>query len=1053
MTGSLPQALPPFVDRVEELARIGKALEEAQGGKGQLLLIRGEAGVGKTRLIQEAVGEAERRGFAVVLGTAYSESLRPYHPWNDLLRGLGLFHLLEEHPPPRLEALYAWTGESFVLAERATSEMDRLALKAMRTEFEDFLRKSPLPSESVRSEGRLSSIHHDPYQLFIHRGNDCGVGAVVQGTPDEVFFLDLRSLADKIIPGSRGTKPVAEASVGSKPSVAALLREVLESGKYEGIDYVRNDPKLRQARLFENISLGLSRNAELHPVLAVLDDLQWADPSSLALLHYAARNTVASNLLLLGAYRMEEGEVRPHLRDALQRMTQEELLSEVSIEGLRREDFDRLVESFAGPCAFPKSFLDLLWTETEGNPLFIREVLRGLEEDGALQMQGGAKRLVRPAEQLNVPRRVRDFIRARLARLPKKDREMLDAAAACGTRFTAALVAGVAGKGEGKVLLGLNTIARVHGLLRPVGEEFAFNHVLVHEVVYEDTPEDARKVYHRQAAEWIETVGGPQEEVAFHYFRSTERGRALPLILNMAERAARQFSNAEAIRFYNEALELERDSSSRLRIFEKKGSVCRLTGDLPGALGAYESALALAEDDASRAGLLAKEGAIHQMGGDFDRCFELCRKALSLLGDRDCMEAADALETMGVAYARKGEDDEALPYFERSLKIREAEGDEEGTAFCLNGVGRVYYSKLQYAEALGCHERALTILKKLGDQVGVAISLNNLGIVHAGLEDYETALDEYFESVEIAQRIGSQQNLANPLTNIGNLYRGRGDLTKSLESHRRSLAIYEKIGDQRYVASSLRNVGLIHAARGEFDEAIRFLLRGKNLAEKLGARNTATISLAAIGGVFVDRNEFDRALDTLSECRVVFEELGAGSGLFGCLCWIGEVHLHRKDSGKAVAVLNEALQLAERIGVGARWGLSELYSEFAEAFLMESDLVRALDFAQRALALAVELDQKDAMVRARRTLGVIERERGHLEDAISQLEDGLRICEETGHRVDVGRTRYQLGLTWGRLGQVERSREYLASAADLFATLGMPIELGRAKEAYKGVAP
>jgi tetratricopeptide (TPR) repeat protein len=165
---------------------------------------------------------------------------------------------------------------------------------------------------------------------------------------------------------------------------------------------------------------------------------------------------------------------------------------------------------------------------------------------------------------------------------------------------------------------------------------------------------------------------------------------------------------------------------------------------------------------------------------------------------------------------------------------------------------------------------------------------------------------------------------------------------------------------------------------------------------------------------------------------------------------MGKAHLQRGDSEKALACFREASELAERSG--ARGDLSNLYSDLAEAFLKESDLVQAFDLSQRAVALAVEMDQKGPLARAQRMLGVLEGERGHLEDAVRHLEESLRICEGTGHRIDVGRTRYQLGLTWARLGQVEKSRAYLTSAADLFATLGMPIELGRAEEAYKDVA-
>ena len=111
MTSSTPSATLCFVDRVEEMKRILNELKAARIGKGQLLIVRGEAGSGKTRLVQEAAAEAKKQGFSVGVGTALAGSVVPYHAWKEVLEGLGLDTILEEPPPPKLLGFYLLTPE------------------------------------------------------------------------------------------------------------------------------------------------------------------------------------------------------------------------------------------------------------------------------------------------------------------------------------------------------------------------------------------------------------------------------------------------------------------------------------------------------------------------------------------------------------------------------------------------------------------------------------------------------------------------------------------------------------------------------------------------------------------------------------------------------------------------------------------------------------------------------------------------------------------------------------------------------------------------------
>ena len=111
MMSAMPSATMSFVDRVQEMDRILHALKAAKTGEGQLLLVRGEVGSGKTRLLHEGATEAERQGFTIGFGTAFAESVVPYHPWKEVLEGLGLDAILEEAPPPKLLGLYLITSD------------------------------------------------------------------------------------------------------------------------------------------------------------------------------------------------------------------------------------------------------------------------------------------------------------------------------------------------------------------------------------------------------------------------------------------------------------------------------------------------------------------------------------------------------------------------------------------------------------------------------------------------------------------------------------------------------------------------------------------------------------------------------------------------------------------------------------------------------------------------------------------------------------------------------------------------------------------------------
>jgi len=999
--------MPALVDRDEEVARIAEALDAAERGEGQLLLLRGEAGCGKTRLLQEAAGEASRRGFTSGFGTALSESVIPYHPWREALVGLGLARILEEGPPPKLLGVYVVTSKGKIVA-RAERKESASQIPAAVSMLRAFARGTQEPITSVDGGGPLSSLAAGEHRIVAQRADGCAVGAVVEGLEDEGLLSDLNQIREVAVFSMEKTLSAGDNRGKERSAVDEALRSLLDSGKYEGIDYSKDDPKLRQARLFDQIALGLTRKAGLHPQLVAIDDLQWADPSSLALLQYVARNTRKARVLVLGAYRVEEAGARPHLKDALRKMEQERLPAGILVPGLPQGEMRRLAGVFLGPHALPGDFLDLLWHETQGYPLFIREVLRGLQEEGAIRVRGAAKRLERPAEQLAIPVRVREAIRLRLEKLPRAERRLLDAAAACGTRFTAALLAKVAGGEESDVLIGLQNLVRVHGLLRQTENGFAFDHPVVQEVAHVVIPDDIRRTYHVGAAQWLELVGGPKEDIAEHYYLARDPRGAVRL-REAAEAAAARYANHEAVRFYSEALDLEKDPERRAEMLEALGNLSDLLGDYEGTLIHVQRALELSAGPRGKSRLLSMAGRACIMMGKLEAGLKFLNESLTLVQGENCEEEAIALNNLGILSDRRGDYEDAMKYHGQSLAIREQIRDERGVAGSLSDIGRV--------------------LVKTGH--------------------HDAALEHLNRAVEISSRIGNLRWLANHLSVIGGVQLARGEYDKALENYQGSVAIYKKIGDLAALPGVISNIGVVRRQRGDYEAALQCSKEALALAKKLGRAKEVALHLANIADALRIRGEYVEALENLERSVAIEERVGDKHMVALYLCALGDVCFDMGNEGEALKNYEKSVAMQEEMG--ERMNLSWAFERLSRVRLERGENGEALNAGDRALALAVEMGQKDYAAGAKRALGAVYRELGKWDEAIENLEGSIRVWAELGSPAEEAASFYDLGLLWSRKGDTARAEEFLRKAIEMSEKVGSAATLRKAREAYEDV--
>jgi predicted ATPase len=319
-----------FVGRQQERSSLTRLLDEAKAGRGSLVMIGGEPGVGKTRLALEIIAEARERGFASAVGHCYeTDTAPPYLPF--------------------IEALEAAIG-------------------------------------SIEPEAVLATLGD------------------------------------------------------SAPEVAKLLPDLRL--RFDLPAALQLSPEEERFRLLNSVRDCLGRLGERRALLLVLEDLHWADASSLFLLQHLARLVAETPLLVLATYRDTELDVGRPLAKMLEELLRSRTALRISLSRLPGHEVAALLQALSG-YEPPAGLVDVLYKETEGNPFFVEEVYRHLAEEGRLFDGDGRWRGGLSISEEDVPEGVRLVIGQRLEHVSDRCRQVLSAAATAGATTSLALLQNV----------------------------------------------------------------------------------------------------------------------------------------------------------------------------------------------------------------------------------------------------------------------------------------------------------------------------------------------------------------------------------------------------------------------------------------------------------------------------------------------------------------------------------------------------------------------------------------------------------------------------------
>ncbi|HSK52599.1 MAG TPA: AAA family ATPase, partial [Clostridia bacterium] len=529
-----------LLGREREMAALRAALASASRGRGRLVLVSGEAGIGKTRLADTFAAEAREAGARVVWGRCWEAGGAPaYWPWLQAVRAL--------------------------LRDVEATHLRRLI----------------------------------------------GPGA---------------SHLAEILPE---------------------VREVLPDLPDLPVD----DSERARFALFDAHSRLLRNAARDGPIVVVLDDLHAADEPSLLLLRFVAMDLAESAVVVLAIYR--EGELDPDdprvgLLTEVARVSAAERLDP---QGLTLDEIARYIE-LAGSGRPPDGLAEAVHRETEGNPLFVGEIVRLLADEG---------RLGRPPDGTGQPLGVTEGVKAvigrRLARLSDPCRELLARASVIGVEVPLELVTVVEDRPASELLQLFDEAVVAHVLMEPrvPGGSWRFAHALIRDVLYASLPGSVRRDLHLRIARTLEalpTSEPPLAELAHHYVLAgpaVEPAIAIDYATRAAERAAAVHAHEEAARLYRLGLQVGGlDDRERYRLLMRLGEAATRGGDQVAAQAAYWEAAEIAE----RLGLSEEvgEAALGYGGmfrwlraGDDERLVPLLERALAAQDPGDSALRADLL--------------------------------------------------------------------------------------------------------------------------------------------------------------------------------------------------------------------------------------------------------------------------------------------------------------------------------------------------------------------------------------------------------------------------
>ena len=745
------------------------------------------------------------------------------------------------------------------------------------------------------------------------------------------------------------------------PYLANFLNLPLDDSLQERIHFL--DAEALQRRTFVALRAMLEAYAQACPLVLVLDDIHWIDHASAALLEFLMPVVSQLPVMWLLIFRPERHKSCWDIREKAAREFNF-CHTEISLQPLDRNGSQALLQNLVGQAGWPPAVQALLLDRTEGNPLYLEEVLRALMNDELLvHGRSGQWEISGDIAGLKVPDTLQGVMMARLDRLPEPNRWTAQIASIVGRTFPYDVLSNISsGKQEQTVtprLVQLQQSEIIEEAQRAPELIYSFLHGLMQEVCYSSLAVRARREYHRRIAYYLETnrAGGWSDSqsilpvIAHHAYVGQDWPVALRYQIQAGWQARQLFANHEAIDHFTKALECtthlpEADTlHSRLVIQASLGELLVNTSRYEEAQEQLESAYILAaecHDNDMQAAVCRWMARSFELRGTYEQAFDWIAHGMDALQQRQTPESAQLLLIAGLIHIRQGDYEQAIAQCRRALSIAEQLGEITARARAYNLLG-ITLLRNDSQEAIAHFQQAYDLYQQAGDLYGQATSHNLVANAYFNLGHWQQADAHYQEARRLFEQIGDVYNLAMADNNLGGIALNRGQLDAALAFYREARHSLAKIAASDYVLGIIEmNLGATYIRRRELEQANRALDVGQEYFQKVQVREFLPELLRHQGRAALLAGKEYAAMSAAKKALHLARELAMRGEEGGACALLGEIAIAQQDFAEAVEWLTKSVTILEEASEEYMLARSRLWLARAFTGLGNRERARAL---------------------------------------------------------------------------------------------------------------
>jgi adenylate cyclase len=668
-----------------------------------------------------------------------------------------------------------------------------------------------------------------------------------------------------------------------------------------GSDVATLEPEAFRRELHRAFGAWVQAAVRARPLVIAIEDVHWADASTVALTAELADLCIRESLMLYLIARPEGDKVIAEIAPEP---------TVIRLERLDESGVDALIESILGSSP-PPELASFVVERTAGNPFFVEEVLRSLRETQALERDDGGWTMRAGWDARALPETVEGVLSARIDLLPRPAAGALQTASVIGRRVPLRLFEGVATDvpdlaGAIDQLVTSTFLDRVDA----DGERvLSFHHALVQETAYARILRRRRRDLHRKVAQVAESLYGAGDNaidlLARHLYLGEAGPKALEYLVRAGERAKRLFANDEAILHlqrgaevatsdpaltsrlpeiqlgiadlqelvgrYDVAVELYstvRDATNDVRSWAGVASTLRKQGK-------YKEALAVIDDAFSReelkgvdtTALWLEQGWTLSVSGRFSQAVDVLEAGLAAAPSRSTPLAARLLLQLARAETIEGKLESALGHSLEAVSTLEQEQDLRGLATAFRVVGNAYRRAGRLDDAVASLRRGLELAERLGSVEEIGGCLVNLGLVEyqRGAAAEAIALDR--RAIEEFERIGHGSGRAQAYTNLADKLARTGDYEGAILWGEKALALAREIGHSLTIADVYDTIALVRLQTGAEVEAACKAEEAAGLYVEMGAAPQAAGSFEMAAEAWEKAGRSDRAAAARARAR------------------------------------------------------------------------------------------------------------------------------------------------------------------------------------------